>query len=143
VSHVFLSYSRRDQAFVDRLIAELERAGLDVWIDRDDIPGGAAWEATISRAVRESAALVVVLSPAAAESDYVPEGAVAGRQHRCRTQFTRVLECVSRQRGRRRDPLPPAGRSRLAAPRVHRRTRGVIAARPLRGHAHRPCRAAG
>lgn len=73
MSHVFLSYSRRDQAFVDRLIAELERAGLDVWIDRDDIPGGAAWEATISRAVRESAALVVVLSPAAAESDYVPK----------------------------------------------------------------------
>ncbi len=73
MSHVFLSYSRRDQAFIDRLIAELERAGIDVWIDRDDIPGGAAWEATITRAVQESSSLVVVLSPSAAESEYVPK----------------------------------------------------------------------
>jgi hypothetical protein len=54
VSHVFLSYARRDQVFVDRLIAELERTGLDVWIDRDDIPGGAAWEATITRLPNKS-----------------------------------------------------------------------------------------
>jgi hypothetical protein len=73
VSHVFLSYARRDQVFVDRLIGELERAGLDVWIDREDIPGGAAWEATITSAVRASTALVVVLSPAAVESEYVPK----------------------------------------------------------------------
>jgi hypothetical protein len=73
VSHVFLSYARRDQAFVDQLIAALEGAGLEVWIDREDIPGGAAWEATITSAVRASTALVVVLSPAAAESEYVPK----------------------------------------------------------------------
>jgi hypothetical protein len=73
MSHVFLSYSRRDQAFVDRLIAALERAGLDVWIDRDDIPGGAEWEATITRAVKECGSLAVVLSPAAAASEYVPK----------------------------------------------------------------------
>jgi hypothetical protein len=73
MSHVFLSYSRRDQAFVDRLIAELEREHLDVWIDREDIPGGAEWEATITRAVKECAILVVVLSPEAAASEYVPK----------------------------------------------------------------------
>jgi hypothetical protein len=54
VSHVFLSYSRRDQAFVDRLIAELERAGLDVWIDRDfllqDDRGSPPLEFTAERA---------------------------------------------------------------------------------------------
>src|SRR4029453_6376412 len=73
MSHVFLSYSRRDQAFVDRLIAEVERAGLDVWIDRDDIPGGAEWEATITRAGKEGARLAGVLSPASAEAESVPK----------------------------------------------------------------------
>lgn len=73
MSHVFVSYSRRDQPFVDRLTRELEHGGFNTWIDRDDIPGGEAWEATITRAVRESAGLVVVLSPASAASEYVPK----------------------------------------------------------------------
>jgi hypothetical protein len=72
VSHVFVSYARRDQEFVDRLTAALEAQGVDVWVDRQDIAGGEAWEAAIGEAVRSSDAVIPVLSPSAASSEYVP-----------------------------------------------------------------------
>ena len=40
----FVSYSRADKAFVQRLAAELRAAGVDLWIDIFDIPKGARWE---------------------------------------------------------------------------------------------------
>jgi catechol 2,3-dioxygenase-like lactoylglutathione lyase family enzyme len=72
MSHVFVSYARRDRAFVDRLAAALEGRGVELWIDREDLAGGAAWEASISEAVRSSDAVIAVLSPSAAGSEYVP-----------------------------------------------------------------------
>ena len=35
---VFISYSRRDRAFAEKLLAALEARGLDVLIDRRDLP---------------------------------------------------------------------------------------------------------
>jgi len=73
VSHVFLSYARRDQEFADRLVTALEGRGVNVWVDRQDIPGGAAWEAAIGEAVSVSGAVLVVLSRASVTSEYVPK----------------------------------------------------------------------
>jgi TIR domain len=73
VSHVFLSYARRDQEFADRLVTALEGRGVNVWVDRQDIPGSAAWEAAIGEAVSVSSAVLVVLSPASVTSEYVPK----------------------------------------------------------------------
>jgi TIR domain len=68
---IFISYSRHDSEFVDRLIHELERYGFDAWVDREDIRGGAAWGASISQAIRRCQAVIVVLSPRSAASDNV------------------------------------------------------------------------
>jgi hypothetical protein len=73
VSHVFLSYARRDQEFADRLVAALEGHRVNVWVDRQDIPGGAAWEAAIGEALSVSSAVLVVLSPASVASEFVPK----------------------------------------------------------------------
>jgi hypothetical protein len=73
VSHVFLSYARRDQVFADRLVTALEERGVNVWVDREDIPGGAAWESAIGEALSSSTAVLVVLSPASVTSEYVPK----------------------------------------------------------------------
>jgi len=73
VSHVFLSYARRDQVFADRLVTALEERGVNVWLDREDIPGGAAWESAIVEALSSSSAVLVVLSPASVTSEYVPK----------------------------------------------------------------------
>jgi WD40 repeat protein len=61
----FLSYSRRDRQYVEaRLATALEAAGKDVWIDLDDIRGGASdWRATVWAGIEASKAVVFVLSP--------------------------------------------------------------------------------
>ena len=63
MSHVFISYSRKDSGFVDRLIQDMEKRGVAVWVDRQDIGGGETWRAAIADAIRRCLAFVIVLSP--------------------------------------------------------------------------------
>ena len=68
---IFVSYARRDERFVNQLIAALEPYHVDSWLDRHSIPGGTHWEAEISKAIKACSAVVVVLSAAAGESGHV------------------------------------------------------------------------
>ena len=51
MGHLFISYSRRDTKVVDRLVRKLEIVGHDVWLDREDIQGGALWRQQIVRGI--------------------------------------------------------------------------------------------
>lgn len=68
---VFICYARADKRFVDRLCAQLKRAGIPSWRDASSIPMGAVWRNSISKALRESFYCLVVLSPRSAKSHYV------------------------------------------------------------------------
>jgi hypothetical protein len=46
---VFLSYSRKDLAFVERLAKDLEAAGLEVWYDLTGLEAGTQWGHKIQR----------------------------------------------------------------------------------------------
>lgn len=71
MAHIFISYSRHDTQIIDRLVRELEAAAVEVWIDREDIPGGAKWRRQIVDAIEDADAVLVALSPNAVESDNV------------------------------------------------------------------------
>ena len=58
-SHLFMSYSRRDTEFVDRLIAALATRGMRTWVDRSAIVGGAVWKASITEAIRDCVAFLL------------------------------------------------------------------------------------
>lgn len=60
--HVFVSYSRHDEKVVDEIVAELEKAGHRIWIDRAGIEGAASWRAEIVEALSESQFLVFFAS---------------------------------------------------------------------------------
>jgi hypothetical protein len=80
---VFISYSRKDLAFVKRLAADLEARGLAVWLDKGDITPGAEWKAALENAVATCAAFILVLSPDSVKSPYVQQElalAVAGKR---------------------------------------------------------------
>lgn len=62
LTDIFVSYSRRDSTFVGQLTEGLHKAGLDVWIDWEDIPYSSNWWDEISRAVDGASAFVCVLS---------------------------------------------------------------------------------
>jgi hypothetical protein len=70
---VFLSYSRRDADFVDRLDQALTKGGYDVLVDRSDIAGDGEdrWRRSIAKAIRDSDTVVLVLSPNSTASESV------------------------------------------------------------------------
>ena len=71
MTQVFISYSRNDMEFVQRLATDLESAGFDVWWDLTDIQGSDVWERRIEEGLRTSQYFIVVLTPASLESRWV------------------------------------------------------------------------
>ncbi len=68
---VFLSHAHTDAPLAARICKVLAESGLEVWDpDRDLLPGD-NWAGEVARALEESEAMVVLLTPAAASSPYV------------------------------------------------------------------------
>ncbi len=58
----FLSYSREDEALVERLRGALKQRELSYWLDKSEIKGGDLWEALIRRALTQSDTLLVFVT---------------------------------------------------------------------------------
>jgi WD40 repeat protein len=63
VADVFISYSRRDKAFVLQLHEALQRRGRSAWVDWEGIPPSAEWMKEISGAIEASDAFIFVIGP--------------------------------------------------------------------------------
>lgn len=71
MSHIFISYSQANIDFVRYLRALLEAEGFGVWVDEARLSASTRWWKTIEENITKSSAFVVVMSPQAAESDWV------------------------------------------------------------------------
>ncbi len=71
MAQVFISYSRRDIDVVESIVAQLEAAGIEVWLDREDIKPGKQWRKQIVEGIDTAEAFVLNLSPNSAASDNV------------------------------------------------------------------------
>jgi WD40 repeat protein len=67
---VFISYSRRDMEFAERLVAALEARGQEVIIDRRDLPLLEQWQVELQGFIRNADAVVFILSPASIGSKW-------------------------------------------------------------------------
>lgn len=70
MSHIFISYSRKDQKYARALADDLRENGFDVWMD-DRIDYGDRWWQTIVAAIKACGAFVIVMSPDAEHSKWV------------------------------------------------------------------------
>jgi hypothetical protein len=77
-SHVFVSYSRSDDDYVNTLIDILRRAGLAVWVDHA-IEYGVHWDTVAREKIDSCAAFVLVMTPAAEASYWVREEVARAR----------------------------------------------------------------
>ncbi len=68
---VFLSYAHSDETIAKKVAEGLEGAGLKVWYDGREILPGDNWADKMGRALKESEAMVVLLTPAALRSPNV------------------------------------------------------------------------
>ncbi len=79
MSDIFISYTREDQAWAQRLAGALEAQDWSVWCDRS-IPPGTPYDATIEEQLRTARCVVVLWSRRSVES------------HRVRAEATEGLE---------------------------------------------------
>jgi formylglycine-generating enzyme required for sulfatase activity len=81
MTQVFISYSRRDIAFVERLAKDITSAGFDVWYDMSNLKVGTNWGKEIQVALSKSQVLIVVLSPHSLESRWVEREYIYAENH--------------------------------------------------------------
>ncbi|HAJ59551.1 MAG TPA: hypothetical protein DCP31_09990, partial [Cyanobacteria bacterium UBA8543] len=70
MNETFISYSRRDTDFVGRLEDRLRAAGIDPWIDKQDISGAVLWRQEILVGIQFCHNFVYVVSPDSVRSQY-------------------------------------------------------------------------
>ena len=63
MSHIFISYSRRDLSFAQQIVDALAAQNLEMWIDWKSIPKGEDWEQEIYRGIEKADALLFLISP--------------------------------------------------------------------------------
>ena len=73
MSYVFISYSRKDRVFVDRLIADLNGAGVRTWRDVDNMIPGEDWSSALLKAVQQAQVLLFVASSHFSKIDWVAQ----------------------------------------------------------------------
>lgn len=70
---VFISYSRKDTDWADRIKATLESNGVSCWMDRAGIKAGERYTKEIINAIKRCDVFLLVLSPNAEQSEWVPK----------------------------------------------------------------------
>src|SRR5690349_6760266 len=68
---IFVSYSSKDKAVADAVVATLEDQGLECWIAPRNISAGQEWSAAIIDGLNQSQAMVLIFSSASNESPQV------------------------------------------------------------------------
>jgi hypothetical protein len=91
MDRVFISYSRRNQAFAARLAQDLSDVGLQVWIDLREIQDNEDWRGNIRQALKTVDFLVACLSPSAIESEWV-QYEIATMRERQRNIYPVIVE---------------------------------------------------
>lgn len=76
----FISYSTKDETFVQQLAARLESAGLNVWYANDDIRAGVKLYDQITEAIQRQDKLMIVLSEHSMASEWVTTEIRLGRR---------------------------------------------------------------
>jgi hypothetical protein len=69
--YVFLSYSHDDITYAATLADHLREKGLTVWVD-EQIRSGERWDKIIKHKIDDCGAFIVIMSPAAEDSRWVP-----------------------------------------------------------------------
>ncbi|QPC83313.1 toll/interleukin-1 receptor domain-containing protein [Phototrophicus methaneseepsis] len=69
ISQAFVSYSRRNKLFVQRLEKALNDHGLEVWVDWEDIPPSADWWREIQAGIAAADNFIFIISPESVTSE--------------------------------------------------------------------------
>jgi formylglycine-generating enzyme required for sulfatase activity len=70
MSHIFISYARKDLELAKPIVAVLAKDNLDIWIDWEDIPKGEEFIREIYKGIEGADAFLFLVSPDSAQSEW-------------------------------------------------------------------------
>jgi TIR domain len=91
---IFISYSREDSAFVDKLAKNLVMRRHHVWMDRWELNVGDSLIAKIQSALTESSAILIILSKNSVASEWCKKELNSGLMRELDEKKVLVLPCV-------------------------------------------------
>ncbi len=81
MTDVFISYSRRDKVFTQKLVDALKAANREVWADWDSIPAASDWDAEIKEGIEKTNTVLFLLSPEWMKSNECRKEMIHAIQH--------------------------------------------------------------
>ena len=93
--NAFFSYSHADRERASEIVTWLERSGVQVWFDRDRLDSGRPVATTLERQLRDCRSLIMLLTPASSESQWVEQEWNQGRHESARNPAFKTIVLVS------------------------------------------------
>ena len=90
MSHIFISYSHRDNEYAHALADHLQRMGFAVWID-DRLDYGSQWPHELQKYLDSCEAFIVIMSPHSFASEWV-QGELQRAKRKRKPVFPLLLE---------------------------------------------------
>lgn len=69
MSDAFISYSRKNKAFVQKLAAALKTAGREIWVDWEGIPLSSEWWKEIESGIEHANTFIFIITPESLQSE--------------------------------------------------------------------------
>jgi len=79
MGHIFISYSRKDIVYAERLINALRREGFDPWVDVEGLGAGTFWQTRLQKQINTCDAYILIMSRNAYNSRWVPDELVTAK----------------------------------------------------------------
>jgi len=79
MGHIFISYSKKDVLYAEKLVNALRREGFNPWVDMEELGAGTHWQVRLHKQILTCDAYILIMSRNAKNSKWVPDELVAAK----------------------------------------------------------------
>jgi hypothetical protein len=79
MGHIFISYSKKDIVYAEKLINALRREGFNPWVDMEGLGAGTHWQTRLQKQIISCDAYILIMSRNAFRSKWVPDELVTAK----------------------------------------------------------------
>lgn len=79
MGHIFISYSKKDIVYAEKLINALRREGFNPWVDMEGLGAGTHWLKRLQKQIVTCDAYILIMSRNAYNSQWVPDELVTAK----------------------------------------------------------------
>ncbi|MCI0608220.1 MAG: toll/interleukin-1 receptor domain-containing protein [Anaerolineae bacterium] len=79
MGHIFISYSKKDIVYAEKLINALRREGFNPWVDIEGLGAGTSWQTRLQKQIYTCDAYILIMSKNARSSKWVPDELVTAK----------------------------------------------------------------